>query len=179
MFGKKKKLPVFKYVNDPLESKIIKEERCKCEVCGKKVDYIYDGPFFAIEEVESICPWCIADGSAAKKYDGEFIGRASCEKVNSQELKEELCTRTPSYSGWQQEQWPSHCGDFCSFINYVRWEDVDHLQEDLQDDIKKIMEDFGGLSLEEFKKGLNSGGIYGYLFRCLSCGAHRLLVDLD
>ncbi len=32
----------------------------------------YNSSFYSIEEPKYICPWCIADGSAAEKYDGKF-----------------------------------------------------------------------------------------------------------
>src|SRR6266542_1799858 len=35
--------------------------------------YVYVGPVYAIEELdEAFCPWCIADGTAAAKFDAEF-----------------------------------------------------------------------------------------------------------
>ncbi len=30
------------------------------------------GPTYAIEEVEFLCPWCIADGSALQQFDAVF-----------------------------------------------------------------------------------------------------------
>ncbi|WP_458787851.1 CbrC family protein, partial [Vallitalea sediminicola] len=74
------------------------------------------GPFYAIEEVENICPWCIKNGKASEKYDGMFQDDQSCDKVNKEEYLDELVHRTPGYCGWQQEYWLSHCGDFCAFI---------------------------------------------------------------
>ncbi|MGQ3379925.1 CbrC family protein [Priestia endophytica] len=65
-------LPVFRYNPNALELEFIEKEETFCPVCKKKREYTYTGPFYSIEDVEGICPWCIADGSAAKKYDGEF-----------------------------------------------------------------------------------------------------------
>ena len=65
-------LPAFKYHMDPIKSGSIIKGSFTCPVCKKDRTYAYVGPFFSIEDVENICPWCIADGSAAKKYDGEF-----------------------------------------------------------------------------------------------------------
>ena len=42
-------------------------------MCGESRGFIYSGPVYGQEELDSsICPWCIADGSAAEKFDAEF-----------------------------------------------------------------------------------------------------------
>jgi uncharacterized protein CbrC (UPF0167 family) len=148
-------------------------------VCGEERSHIYNGPFYSIEEVEDICPWCIKDGSAAMKYDGEFQDAASCENVDKQEYLVELTTKTPGYSGWQQERWLSHCGDFCAFKSYVGWSEIKDLKEELTDDLQAIKADYG-LTQEELEKYLvNNSSMQGYLFQCIHCDKHRLTVDLD
>ena len=131
-------LPIFKYNPNTLELGIIKKEKTICPVCGELKGYVYKGPFYSTEEVDGICPWCIKDGSASKKYTGEFQDSASCEPVDKDEYLEELITRTPGYSGWQQEQWLSHCGDFCALEAYVGWKEIAHLKDKLKSDIKQI-----------------------------------------
>lgn len=129
--------------------------------------------------MEDICPWCIADGSAAKKYDGEFQDSASCEEVETVESLHELVFRTPGYSGWQQEVWLSHCGDFCSFVGYVGWKEIKEIADELKDDIDKIKSETG-MTQEEFERSLvKEGSHQGYLFRCIKCGKHRLTSDFD
>lgn len=109
-------LPTFKYNPDPVSLNVIKKEPTTCPVCEKERDYVYHGPFYTVEDVEGICPWCIKDGSAAKKYDGTFQDDASCDDVDQEEYIDELIFRTPGYRGWQQEYWLSHCGDFCAIV---------------------------------------------------------------
>ncbi|GGE06427.1 hypothetical protein GCM10011571_04460 [Marinithermofilum abyssi] len=46
-----------------------------------RTPYVYNGPFYALENVEVICPWCIKNGAAAKKFDGSFQDAGSCEVV--------------------------------------------------------------------------------------------------
>jgi uncharacterized protein CbrC (UPF0167 family) len=72
-------LPEFKYNPNALKLEIIVKGEAECPVCNKKREYAYEGPFYSAEEVEDICPWCIKDGSAAAKYDGEFQDSASCD----------------------------------------------------------------------------------------------------
>src|SRR5690606_11570752 len=98
-------LPLFKYNPHAEKLGIIKKENTNCPVCERERENVYQGPFYSVNQVEGICPWCIKDGSAAKKYDGEFQDAASCEDVDKEEYLVELTTRTPGYSGWQQEIW--------------------------------------------------------------------------
>ncbi|KQL50519.1 hypothetical protein AN964_22950 [Heyndrickxia shackletonii] len=166
-----------KYNPNALFLGVIIKEKTSCPVCKKEREYMYEGPFYAEDNVEGICPWCILDGSATKKYDGEFQDVDSCEEVDKQEYIDELIHRTPGYVGWQQEYWLSHCGDFCAIVQYVGWEEIKHFENELAEDIKKICTEYG-LTKQGFQNGLkNEGNLQGYLFECIYCGKHRLLVD--
>jgi uncharacterized protein CbrC (UPF0167 family) len=172
-------LPHFKYNPKALELGIIKKENTHCPVCDKDRVYVYDGPFYSVVEVEGICPWCIKNGDAAKKFDGVFQDSESCEPVDKVEYINELLVRTPGYSGWQQERWLSHCGDFCSLVGYVGWDEIKDISNNLDNDINSILSDYG-LTRSEFEKYLkNNGSMQGYLFKCLHCGQYRLTVDSD
>ncbi|WP_026695583.1 CbrC family protein [Peribacillus kribbensis] len=170
-------LPVFKYNPNALRLGFIKHEKTVCPVCKKEREYVYDGPFYSEEEVEGICPWCIKNGSAARQFDAEFQDPASCEDVDKEEYLEELIFRTPGYAGSQQECWLSHCGDFCAFIQYADWKDIERHEAELQKDIASISESYG-IKKELLQKLFNESGVLqGYLFRCLHCGKHRLHAD--
>jgi uncharacterized protein len=172
-------LPFFKYQPNVYKLGIIKKETTDCPSCGQQRAYSYEGPFYSIEEVEAICPWCIKDGSAAEKFEGEFQDPQSCDPVGKSEYLDELIHRTPGYPGIQQEVWLSHCDDFCAFIGYVGWQDIASLKEELADDINQIKEeyDFSQQDLEE--RLVKNGSLQGYLFQCLHCKKHRLAVDAD
>jgi uncharacterized protein len=172
-------LPKFKYNPNALSLGVIREEETNCPVCKKERKYLYDGPFYTENDVEGICPWCIFDGAAAKKYEGEFQDVDSCEEVDKEEYIDELIHRTPGYVGWQQEYWLSHCGDFCAIVQYVGWEEIKHLENELAEDIRKICIEYG-LTKQEFQNGLiNEGNLQGYLFECIHCSKHRLHVDTN
>lgn len=171
--------PEFKYNPDPIRARVIERNKTICPVCGQEREYVYVGPFYSVDEIEGICPWCIHDGSAARKYDGEFQDASSCERVEKAEYLDELVYRTPGYFGWQQEKWLSHCGDFCAFIEYVGWNEIRDIAVELGDDIEEAKQRMR-LSQEEFEQSLvNNGSHQGYLFKCLKCGKHRLTTDLD
>jgi uncharacterized protein len=110
-------LPRFTYHPDPRATGFVVESDAICLACGAARGYIYTGPVFAVEElVEAICPWCIADGTAAERFDAEFtdVGSYVPEDVPP-EVLEEIARRTPGFSGWQQEHWLYHCGDGAAF----------------------------------------------------------------
>lgn len=172
-------LPHFKYHPDLLATGIIVKERTLCPVCRRSREYAYQGPFFSVANVEGICPWCIADGSAASAYDGEFQDSAGCEAVADPRFLDELVHRTPGYAGWQQERWLSHCGDFCAFLGTVGWADIKGIASELSDDIETSI-GAAGITLRKFQRSLEDGGSHqGYLFRCVACGKHRLADDWD
>lgn len=116
-------LPKFKYHPDPIATGSVKASDRTCRSCGRSRGFIYVGPAYAVEDLEEdICPWCIADGSAHEKFDAEFVDRAAVggykrgwDKV-PQSVVEEVAFRTPGFTGIQQEQWYTHCGDAAEFV---------------------------------------------------------------
>lgn len=68
------KLPFFRYHPNPLETKAfhVTNPPVSCDCCKKSTDIYYDGPFYAVEDIDYVCPECIASGEASRKYDGEF-----------------------------------------------------------------------------------------------------------
>ena len=73
-----------------------------------------------MEDIEYLCPECIASGEAARKYDGSFQDDCSVDDgVDDLEKLDELIHRTPGYCGWQQEYWRAHCSDYCAYLGYV------------------------------------------------------------
>ena len=103
---------------DPLDTGAFEEsaEGVVCDCCGKMTHIFYTNPFFSVEDIAYLCPACIASGEAARKYDGSFQDDFSVDDgVDDPEKLDELIHRTPGYSGWQQEYWRAHCGDYCAF----------------------------------------------------------------
>jgi len=88
-----------------------------CRCCAQSRGYIYAGPVYGDDDLhESLCPWCIADGSAASKLGASFADSHPLLKAGiAPEIVDEVNLRTPSYISWQQEEWLSHCNDACEF----------------------------------------------------------------
>lgn len=164
-------LPHFKYHPDPFATGMIQQKPTTCPVCEQVRAYVYVGPFLAKEEVEGICPWCIHDGSAAAKYQGTFQDPASCEEA-APEYWEELLFRTPGYRGWEQQVWLSHHHDFCAFVGYAEWKEIEPVLEEFAEDLEST-----GDSYPELYRWGSSGSFQGYLFQCVVCGKRRLATD--
>lgn len=67
-------LPAFRYHPNPLETGAFEEsaDGVVCDCCGKTTHIFYTAPFYAVEDIAYLCPECIANGEAARKYDGSF-----------------------------------------------------------------------------------------------------------
>lgn len=118
-------LPDFKYHPDPITTGSIRQSDAVCVCCGQVRGYIYIGPVYAVDELnEQICPWCIASGDAHERFDATFVDPAGVGDYGSwepvpREVVEEVTSRTPGFTGWQQERWWTHCGDAAEFLGPV------------------------------------------------------------
>ena len=151
---------------------------CTPEAAGKLIAMDYDtGPFYAVEDIECLCPECISSGEAARKYDGSFQDDCSVDDgVEDPARLDELIHRTPGYSGWQQEYWRAHCGDYCAYLGHVGARELralgvleDVLDDPMWDDEHKEM----------IQESVNGGHLQCYLFQCLHCGKHLVWMDFD
>ena len=124
-------LPFFRYHPDPLATGAVKPGAVRCACCGEQRGYVYVGPVYGEAELdESLCPWCIADGSAARKLGASFADDHPLLQARVPELiVQEVNLRTPAFSSWQQEHWLAHCGDACSFLGDASVEDVANASE--------------------------------------------------
>ncbi len=187
---KNKELPFFKYHPNPFETGAFKTDNTvTCDCCGKETQVYYTGPFYSVEDIEALCPWCIASGKAAKKFDGEFQDYCSIEGISAdpnepnsinykKESTIELVEKTPGYSGWQQEYWLGHCGELCAFVGYVGWADIEDILDEFAD-LEKDCSDFG-IKRDDLPNYLrDNGSCQGYLFQCLVCKKYRLYFDFD
>ncbi len=109
-------LPTFRYHPDPMATGNIRESDEPCECCGQVRGYIYTASIYAEDDVETVCPWCIASGEAARKFDALLSDDYSLKQAGiSEAVAKEVTQRTPGYISWQQEEWQTHCNDVCEF----------------------------------------------------------------
>jgi uncharacterized protein CbrC (UPF0167 family) len=115
-------LPTFRYHPDPVATGAVEASDGTCPCCGAARGYAYVGPVFAEDEVEGLCPWCIADGSAASRFDAEFT---EVDGDVPDGVLVEVTTRTPGFTGWQQERWLVHCGDAAAYLGATGDDDLE------------------------------------------------------
>jgi uncharacterized protein CbrC (UPF0167 family) len=165
-------LPHFRYHPDPLASGVIAESSETCRCCGHKRGYIYSGPVYAKEELRAtLCPWCIADGSAAARFDALFADDHPLARAGlSDDIIGEVTRRTPGYFSWQQDEWLIHCGDACAFDGEATAADLAAVsmqtKQECQSHYNLTDDDWDDLT-----RGYEVGGEVGfYRFTCRHCG---------
>lgn len=165
-------LPCFRYHPDPLATGAVVASDKACICCNQARGYIYVGPVYSTTDLdESLCPWCIADGSAATKLDASFADSYSLHQAGvPDEVIEEVSLRTPGYVSWQQEYWLSHCNDACEFHGDASIKDVETVsQETKRCWLEEYKQDEAGWKLAT--EGYQPGGDSAlYKFVCRHCG---------
>ena len=173
--------PEFPYHPDPRRTGSVTESDERCRACGAARGYIYAGPVYAVEELgEQLCPWCIADGTAAERFDAEFTD-AGVEVPSGvpAEVVAQITRRTPGFAGWQQEYWLYHCDDGAAFLGRVGRDELEPYPDVLEALVREN-DGFGWTTeqAEEYVAALNTEyGPTAYLFRCRHCGKHLAYSD--
>jgi uncharacterized protein CbrC (UPF0167 family) len=175
-------LPEFVYHPHPVETGAIEMSDATCLACERPRGFIYVGPVYAVDELqESLCPWCIADGSAAARFDAMFTDDEPVPEGVPVEIVDAVTTRTPGFSGWQQEHWLYHCGDGAAFLGAAGWPEierhpaaVDHLRRE------NAGTGWSPEQIEDYLRSLDrEGSPTAYLFRCRQCGMALAYSDSD
>jgi uncharacterized protein len=104
---------------DPLQKRF-EASQAPCLCCGNVRGLIYTGLIYSRREDEPrVCPWCIADGSAATAWNGTFNwidGRNIPSAV-----REAVQRCTPDIISWQDLEWPICCNDACVFKGQAQY----------------------------------------------------------
>jgi uncharacterized protein CbrC (UPF0167 family) len=127
-----------------------------------------------------LCPWCVADGSAAKRFGARFTDTGLLEGIGA-DIAEALESRTPGFDAWQQEQWLACCQDAAAFLGAAGARELEHHFPAAIAAVRAhVREEFElyGEDLDEFMAGLNKDrGPTAYIFRCLHCQKYLAYVD--
>jgi uncharacterized protein CbrC (UPF0167 family) len=173
-------LPTFKYHSDPIATGSIIPSDSVCQCCGQNRGFIYVGPVYGVEAMglrDCLCPWCIANGSAHRKYGAEFTDAAAVgsrrrgwDEVPN-EVVEEIAYRTPGFSGWQQERWWTHCGDAADFLGPAGREEVESYGPELVEVLRADVSVMSDKNWRVYYQALDKRrGPTAYVFRCRHCG---------
>ncbi len=171
-------LPDFRYHPDPVASGSVRESAEACACCNRSTGWIYTAAFYTARDVSGgFCPWCIANGRAAERFEGAFTDADALHGL-SEEAVEQVTRRTPGFHAWQDPYWLVHCDDAAAFLGEVGYAELaahpgalDQLRLDLR---------MGGWHdpsrLENFLTRLGQGAS-AMLFRCTVCGTHLAYAD--
>jgi len=175
-------LPEFPYHPDALKNGVIGSSEASCRCCGQARGFIYTGPVYAVDELEeSLCPWCIADGSAAARFDAMFTDDVAVPEDVPADVVILVTTRTPGFRGWQQEHWLYHCRDGAAFLGTAGWPELEAHPAAI-DALRRENAGFewSAEQIEEYLGNLDKGGSpTAYLFRCRHCGTDLAYSDSD
>jgi uncharacterized protein CbrC (UPF0167 family) len=170
-------LPEFRYHPDPVGTGSIISSSVECRACKKARGWIYVGPTYCEADLEEqLCPWCIADGSAHLLFGVEFVDPQGVGGYGDwvsppRVFIEEISFRTPSFNGWQQERWFTHCDDGAVFLGCAGKQELEGLGRAVCEAIKSE----SGYDSEQWVSYFNRMDLnYGptaYVFRCRHCGA--------
>jgi uncharacterized protein CbrC (UPF0167 family) len=173
-------LPTFAYHPDPVDTGSVQSSDATCACCERQRGFIYVGPVFADEDLhDRLCPWCIADGSAAERFDADFADVGAVPDGVDADVIEQITTRTPSFTGWQQEHWMFHCQDGAAFLGRVGSKELKSYPDALESLREEQREfDWSTADIEDYVGSLDKDDEpTAYLFECRHCGAHLAYSD--
>lgn len=174
------RLPSFTYFWDPIGNGSIvkKEEICPC--CERRRDHIYTGPIYSTVEVELVCPWCIAEGTAAAKWSASFNDVHDVPPGVPAQVALEVETRTPGYESWQGNRWLFSQDDALVFLGEVCGAKL--LEERKAGKVKacqKALREWHiEWSAEDLKQIVRGGQPAIYLFQDRTTGAFDAYADM-
>jgi uncharacterized protein len=172
-------IPFFKYHPDPIATGSVVPSIAQCACCGNSRGYLYTSSIYCTDDIEGICPWCIADGSAAEKFHATFVDDTLLLQAGlDATIVLEVTTRTPGYDSWQGEVWLSHCEDACAFLGDASKEEVTAIvREGIQITGAEGFEDEAMKAIAQSYRPKGSPAVYK--FQCLHCQKTLYAMDYD
>ncbi|UNR58307.1 CbrC family protein [Streptomyces sp. A10(2020)] len=172
-------LPYFRYHPDPVATGSVRASTRACACCGRARGWIYTATFYSAQEIDGpFCPWCIADGSAADRFTGEFTDSYGLDGV-SRAVLHEVTRRTPGFSAWQDPHWLVHCRDAAAFLGEADYPQLARHPEALAALRSTLRLDgrHDENQLEHFLTHLGQGSTIALLFRCTVCATELAYAD--
>lgn len=175
-------LPEFKYHPDPIGTKVLEPSQEPCDCCGLPCEYTYTPSIYTTHRVDHLCPWCIANGEAFRKFDAVFtpsVAVADDPRVQpwcsvSPDIQHTVAHLTPGFAGYQEEHWWSHCNDAAQFIGYVGDLPREFFDSAFAKDFVAEMKELHELEADDWAWLVatpdREHATTFYVFRCLHCG---------
>jgi uncharacterized protein CbrC (UPF0167 family) len=172
-------LPTFRYHPDPVATRSVARSDTTCLCCGEARGYIYTAPVYGPSRLhEKLCPWCIASGAAASKYNCFFSDDSPLTEAGlDRSIVLEVSRKTPGYSSWQQGEWQVCCDDACEFQGDATKRHLADLSEDrLAWHLRRWK--WAERDWQRLVEAYKPGGATSLLrFVCRHCGQPTLAID--
>ena len=171
-------LPTFRYHPDPVGTGSVVAEAGRCGACEQERSHRYVGPAYGDEDPpETLCPWCIADGTAAARYGLVFTDILERDDWSglTASARDELLRRTPGFSGWQAERWLPHHGAPAVYLGPHGIDDLRRRGADAVEAVRAEAAESGLRpdAVDDWMAALSADrSPTAYLFRCEACGAY-------
>ena len=131
-------LPQFKYHPNPVDTGAFELSDSICECCERARGYIYSGGVNAEADVESVCPWCIAEGNLRGRFDATLNDEHPLRSAGlAEDIITEVTSATPGYISWQQDCWMVCCNDACEFHGDAPQEEIRGLSDNALAELSK------------------------------------------
>jgi uncharacterized protein CbrC (UPF0167 family) len=183
--GSDQPLPAFRYYPDPVAGESIAPSAEPCSACERVRGYLVTSVAYGAEVPDEarFCPWCVADGSAYRRFGAFFNEVDAPLGAVPAAAREEVERHTPGFDTWQDWGWPVHCGDVMAYLGQPRAGELRRHPDAwsaIRENIRQWEWGKDEDAAAEFIDGLDpEGGTVAYLFRCLHCGAHTAVWDQD
>jgi hypothetical protein len=181
MLANQTDLPIFVYHPDPISTGSVKASNAVCVCCEKARGFIYTASAYGRQRLHGIlCPWCIANGEAAVKFNCFFSDEDPLSRAEvPRQIIIEVTRRTPGYNSWQQEVWQACCRDACVFRGDATVAELAALQGDALVELQRQLP-VSPTRWSSFLKGyVPGGGMAVYRFDCRHCGTTKYALDLS
>ncbi|MBE1876630.1 CbrC family protein [Myceligenerans pegani] len=184
-------LPSFRYHPDPVATGAISPEAITCSVCGNARPYRYALPVYSEHDVGPVCPWCIADGTLAERFDAylndiegryppgiqEELGYPPTPPYQQvpRQVVDQVCRCTPGFPSWQDVMWLVCCRDAMTYLGRIS---AATLRGDPELRGELASEPEVGEMLN-YVDDRDEASVLCHHFRCRHCGRNRGLIDTD
>ena len=176
-------LPHFRFHPDPLQSGCITDADLVCGVCDRARGYIYAGNCYVEEEFEGdVCPWCIADGSAHRRF-GMTFHEFTLKPGTDLAIVDEIEERTPGLASFHPVEWPWCCGLPMAYLEPAGHEQIVARHATLATTLVPQLATDHGISREQAQALFDSlqrdESPCAHVFRCLTCATLRAQIDVE
>jgi uncharacterized protein CbrC (UPF0167 family) len=174
-------LPSFVYHPDPISTGSVKASTAVCVCCQKARGFVYTASVYGNQRlIGSLCPWCIANGEAAVRFNCFFSDEDPLSRAEvPRQIVIEVTRRTPGYNSWQQEVWQACCHDACVFRGDATVAELTALQGEALVELQLDWPISPSRWLSFLKGYVPGGGMAVYRFDCRHCGKTKYALDLS